>query len=61
MINKWGWNTQRFLFSFQQSDLITLTPLLAVNVAQMNHFDSEAVLISGSFGFNPGSPETGGA
>lgn len=27
----------------------------------MNNFDSEAVLISGSSGFDPGNPETGGA
>lgn len=44
-----------------QKDFITLTPLCILNIAQMNHFDSEAVLISGSSGFGPVNPETRGA
>lgn len=44
-----------------QKDFITLTPLCIMNIAQMNHLDSEAVLISGSSEFDPVNPKTRGA
>lgn len=54
--------TDRNSFHFNNHRyFITLTPLSTVNIAQMNHFDSEAGLISASFGFDPENPETGGA